>query len=550
MRFFNTEGPVRPDRHYHIPPLDRVNLDELLGLVRDERYFVLHAPRQTGKTSALLALRDRLNAGGEYRCVYVDVEAGQAARENVAEAMRVILYQLESEEQATLGADALADIWPGALERAGPLGALRASLERWCMADPRPLVLLIDEIDTLVGDTLLSVLRQLRAGYPHRPGRFPHSIILCGVRDVRDYRIYSTAQNALVLGGSAFNIKSKSLRLGDFTETETGALLAQHTAETGQTFTAGALETVRARSAGQPWLVNALCREACFESETGRDRTRAITAGDVLDAQERLILRRDTHIDDLANKLIEDRVRRVVEPILAGASESAWSTEDVAYVHDLGLVALDDGTPRIANPIYAEVVPRHLNHAVQMGLPQRMAWYVDAEGGLDVAGLIEGFQTFFREHSEHWVQRFERYHEAGPQLLLQAYLQRVVNGGGRIEREYALGRGRVDLLILWPQGGRTRKFVVECKVLHKDPGADHHGGAGADARLHGPLRRGVGPPDRFRPRAGPDVGREAVPPRDAGRHGPRGHRLGHVTLRWHDPESGIETPPASGARVL
>ena len=468
MRFFNTEGPVRPDRHYHIPPLDRVNLDELLGLVRDERYFVLHAPRQTGKTSALLALRDRLNAGGEYRCVYADVEAAQAARENVAEAMRVILYQLESEEQATLGANALADIWPGALERAGPLGALRASLERWCMADPRPLVLLIDEIDTLVGDTLLSVLRQLRAGYPQRPGRFPHSVILCGVRDVRDYRIHSTAQNALVLGGSAFNIKSKSLRLGDFTEAETRALPAQHTAETGQAFTAGALDAVRARSAGQPWLVNALCREACFESETGRDRTRAITDDDVLDAQERLILRRDTHIDDLANRLREERVRRVVEPILAGASESAWSTEDVAYVHDLGLVALDDGTPRIANPIYAEVVPRHLNHAVQMGLPQRMAWYVDGEGGLDVAGLIEGFQTFFREHSAHWVQRFERYHEAGPQLLLQAYLQRVVNGGGRIEREYALGRGRVDLLILWPQGGRTRKFVVECKVLHKD----------------------------------------------------------------------------------
>ncbi|MDE2907429.1 MAG: ATP-binding protein, partial [Acidobacteriota bacterium] len=62
MRFFNTEGPVRPGDHYHIPPLDRLNLDELLGLVRDKKYFVLHAPRQTGKTSALLALRDLLNA--------------------------------------------------------------------------------------------------------------------------------------------------------------------------------------------------------------------------------------------------------------------------------------------------------------------------------------------------------------------------------------------------------------------------------------------------------------------------------------------------------
>ena len=470
MRFFNTEGPIRPDDHYHIPPLDRVNLDEILGFVRDNKYFGLHAPRQTGKTSALLALRDLLNAGGDYRCVYANVEAGQAMREDVAEGMRAVLSELALEASVTLGDETLEGIWPGVLERAGPGQALRQALLRWSMADPKPLVLLIDEIDALVGDTLLSVLRQLRAGYPGRPARFPQSVVLCGVRDVRDYRIHSTAQNALVLGGSAFNVKSKSLRLGDFSEAETRALLAQHTAETGQAFTEGALDLIRTRSAGQPWLVNALCREACFDSEAGRDRSRAITESDILDAQERLILARVTHLDNLADKLREERVRRVVEPILAGASVSAWSTEDVAYVHDLGLVALDDeGTPRIANPIYAEVVPRHLNHAVQMGLPQRMAWYVDADGGLDVAGLIASFQTFFREHSEHWVQRFEQYHEAGPQLLLQACLQRIVNGGGRLEREYALGRGRVDLLILWRQGSRIRKFVVECKVLHKDP---------------------------------------------------------------------------------
>ena len=469
MRFFNTEGPVRPDEHYHIPPLDRVDLDELLGLVRDQRYFVLHAPRQTGKTSALLALRDLLNAGGDYRCVYANVEAGQAMRENVAEGMRAVLSELALEASVTLGDETLEGIWPGVLERAGPGQALRQALLRWSMADPKPLVLLIDEIDALVGDTLLSVLRQLRTGYPGRPARFPQSVVLCGVRDVRDYRIHSTAENALVLGGSAFNVKSKSLRLGDFTEAETRALLAQHTAETGQAFTDGALELILTRSAGQPWLVNALCREACFDSEAGRDRSRAITESDILDAQERLILARVTHLDQLADKLREERVRRVVEPILAGASVSAWSTEDVAYVHDLGLVALDDeGTPRIANPIYAEVVPRHLNHAVQMGLPQRMAWYVDADGGLDVDGLIAAFQTFFREHSEHWVQRFEQYHEAGPQLLLQAYLQRIVNGGGRLEREYALGRGRVDLLILWRQGRLIRRFVIECKVVHKD----------------------------------------------------------------------------------
>ena len=456
--------------HYRIPPLERIDLDTVLGLIRDKKYFVLHAPRQTGKTSALLELRDLLNDGGhgDFRCVYANVEAGQAMRDNVTEGMRTVLSQFALRASLTLGDDTLQRVCNEAMNSAGPGGALSLTLSRWAAADRKPLVLLIDEIDALVGDTLLSVLRQLRSGYDQRPAAFPHSIILCGVRDVRDYRIHSSAEDRMVLGGSAFNIKSESLRLGNFSEQEIRALLAQHTAATGQAFTEDALALIRTRTGGQPWLVNALCYDACFRHPPGRDRARSITAAAIVAAQERLILRRDTHIDDLAHKLREERVRRVVEPILTGADRQEWSTEDVAYACDLGLVAQDAaGTPRIANPIYAEVVPRHLNYAVQAGLPQQEAWYVDADGGLDVAGLLAAFQEFFREHSEHWVQRFERYHEAGPQLLLQAHLQRIVNGGGRIEREYALGRGRTDLLIVWPGRGRERRFVVEYKVLRK-----------------------------------------------------------------------------------
>ena len=466
MRFFNTEGPIRADEHYHIPPLERVNLDDLLGLVRDKKYFVLHAPRQTGKTSALLALRDLLNAGRDYRCVYANVEAGQALREDVAEGMRTVLAELALEASVTLGDETLDGIWPNVLERVGPGQALRHALLRWCMADSKPVVLLLDEIDALVGDTLLSVLRQLRAGYPGRPGRFPHSVILCGVRDVRDYRIRSTSENALVLGGSAFNIKSTSLRLGDFAEGETQALLAQHTETTGQAFAPEARHLIWKRTAGQPWLVNALCREACFESATGRDRSRTITEGDILDAQERLILARVTHLDNLADKLREERVRRVVAPMLTGAEDRGSYADrgrDVEYARDLGLLAQDDAR-RIANPIYAEVIPRELTWVAEDDVEVETFRYVDPGGGLDVDRLLEDFQQFFREHSEHWTERFDRYREAGPQLLLQAYLQKVVNGGGRIEREYALGRGRVDLLIVWPRGGRTCRFVVECKV--------------------------------------------------------------------------------------
>ena len=191
-------------------------------------------------------------------------------------------------------------------------------LARWVQADPKPLVLLIDEIDALVGDTLLSVLRQLRAGYSQRPEHFPHSVVLCGVRDVRDYRIHSSSEKAIIAGGSAFNVKARSLRLGDFSQAEVRALLAQHTQETGQAFSPEALETIWTQTQGQPWLVNALAYEACFWNEAGRDRVPVIAADDIFEAQEQLIARRETHLDQLADKLQEDRVRRVVEPLLSG----------------------------------------------------------------------------------------------------------------------------------------------------------------------------------------------------------------------------------------
>ena len=475
MRFFNTEGPVRPDNHYAIAPLDRVDIDELLDLIRTKRYFVLYAPRQTGKTSALIALRDLLNSGeaGNFRCVHTNVEVGQVARDDVARGMRAILSRLSM--RARLSGDSFPhESWRTVLEASGPDDALGDLLSNWCLANPTPLVLLVDEIDSLVGDTLLSVLRQLRAGYEQRPEAFPQSVVLCGVRDIRDYRIRSSA-GEVIAGGSPFNVAAKSLRLGDFTEAETRALMAQHTEETGQRFSPAALDSVWTQTQGQPWLVNALCAGACFDNKAGGDRSRSIEVDDVYAAREELILSRRTHLDQLAHKLEEERVRRVIEPLLSDAEEPGCGVSDIGfqrdvdYVRDLGLIAPGRGI-RMANPIYAEVVPRELTAAAQERLAHVQAtWYVDGDGRLDMTKLLRAFRTFFGEHAEHWMGRFD-YREAGPQLLLQTYLQRVVNGGGRIEREYGLGRGRTDLLVLWPReagqpSGLWERFVVECKVL-------------------------------------------------------------------------------------
>jgi len=467
MRFFNTTGPVDPTEHYALSPLDRLDRDELDQLIRERRYFVLHAPRQTGKTSALLALMAHLNSTGKHRCCYVNVEGAQAAREDVGAAMRAILSAMARGGRQSFGDTHFGDIWPEALSSAGPFDAFTESLSRWATADSRPLVLLIDEIDSLVGDTLISVLRQLRTGYPQRPVQFPASVILCGVRDVRDYRIHSSQEKTVITGGSAFNIKAESLRLGNFNEAEMRQLLAQHTTDTGQIFEEDALVLCWTLTRGQPWLVNALGYQVCFREKANRDRAHPITRAMLIDAKEALILRRDTHLDQLIDKLQEERVRRVIEPILAGDTLTDQFREaDLQYVRDLGLIHLERGQPlTIANAIYQEIIPREITFATQYAITHETPWYQRDDGSLDMAKLLAAFQDFFRQHSEHWIERFQ-YKEAGPQLLLQAFLQRIVNGGGRIEREYGLGRMRTDLLVIWPLVTPEQRIVLELKIQH------------------------------------------------------------------------------------
>lgn len=456
MRTFNTAGPIEPAWHYCVPPLERLDLEDVLALIHERTYFVMYAPRQSGKTSTLLALRDVLNSAGVFRCVYATFEYGRTARNDVDRAIRPILSELASQASSTLGDDFLANNWQEIAAREGSERALRAALQGWAESDPRPLVLLIDEIDSLSGDSLLAVLQQIHAGYYSRPQHFPQSIVLCGLRDVRDYRIGA--------GGSPFNIKAESLRLGDFSRDEVGTLFAQHTAETGQEFSSEALDAVWFRTQGQPWLVSALGREACFRSKAGRDRSRRMLADDFAEVQERLILRRETHLDQLADKLNEGRVRRVIEPLLSGGDEFEFSQRDIEYVRDLGLIAVDDPL-RIANPIYAEVVPREFTAAAQSRITHERTWYVGPDGRLDLSKLLAAFQEFFSNNSESWVERME-YKEAGPQLLLHAFLQRIINGGGIVDREYGLGRGRTDILVVWPEGETERHYVIECKIRY------------------------------------------------------------------------------------
>jgi len=464
-RRFNVAGPCRPDWHYMIPAERR--LPEAPGLVDQHGFFVVHAPRQTGKTTALRALAERLTASGRHAALLFSCEEGGVAGDDYGAAQRALLRELGRAAEANLPPE----LRPPPRSLAGDEGLVGDVLASWARACPRPLVLIFDEIDALRGQSLMSVLRQLRAGYAERPSAFPSSVILCGLRDVRDYKAASGGDPGRLGTSSPFNIKLESLRVGDFTPEELRELYAQHTADTGQAFTEEALRRAFEITAGQPWLVNALGRE--IVDKMAVPASEAITLEHVEQAKERLIQARATHLDSLAHKLAEPRVRKVLEPLLAGTYEGGGHAydDDLAYVRDLGLIA-PDNPPRIANPIYNEVVARVLASPAETKLPAPPPGaFVLPDGRLAWMRLLRAFAAFWQEHGEVLAAGMP-YPEVAPQLVLMAFLQRVVNGGGFIDREYGVGRGRMDLLVRFPyrrpDGSRAvQRRAMDLKVWRR-----------------------------------------------------------------------------------
>ena len=173
---------------------------------------------------------------------------------------------------------------------------------------------------------------------------------------------------------------------------------------------------------------------------------------------------RETHLDALAYRLEEPGVRSVIEPIIIGETDMNMARGEAFRIClDLGLVALKNGnTPAIANPIYREVIARHLTYAEQMAMPDPEWQWEKPDGSLDMDKMLEEFQLFWRENSELWESKTNSgYHEAFPHLLLMAFLQRVLNGDGNVERESAAGRGRMDLRIDYNEF----RYVIEIKLL-------------------------------------------------------------------------------------
>lgn len=458
-RFFNTTGPCYPEDHYFLAPETRLRKSNLERYIHQKMYWVLHAPRQTGKTTFLQTWMREINASGEAIACYVSIEACQG----IPEVEKAIPLVCQSIRNYAKDFDVPVPELP-----TGPNPGLHLTetVKQWAeLCAPKPLVVLFDEVDTLEGPAMISFLRQLRGGFASRGiGKFPVSVALVGMRDLRDYIVHSK-DGVPANPGSPFNIKEDSATLVNFSREDVTALLSQHTAETAQVFDPEAVEAMWYWTQGQPYLVNALAKE-CVWRITKEDFSQAITADMILQAKENLIQARTTHLDALAERLKSPEVKRVVQTIMTGDIDPEMAQErGFELCLDLGLVTLEGGVASIANPIYREVLPRVLNYGMQIAVPPAEFTWKHPDGTLDMDALLKEFQKFWKRHSDTWETKAD-YTEAFPHLLLMAFLQRILNGGGRITREYAAGRGRMDLFVEFAGQG----FVIEIKLVHPGDG--------------------------------------------------------------------------------
>jgi len=458
MRYFNIAGPCNKRDHYMIEAATRLKGVE--RLIDMQQYFVIHAARQTGKTTYLKDLAQRLNIDGKYYTLYCSLEALQEvgdAKEGIPEIVRKVQQALRK------SAIPQSDTFAKDPDYSHYSGVLLDELNYFCKRLDKPLVIFFDEVDCLSEGTLISFLRQLREGYINRDTfPFVHSVALTGMRNIRDYKAKIRPDSQTLGSASPFNIVAETMTLENFTKDEIASLYRQHTDETGQVFENEVIDLIDEQTCGQPWLVNAVVREVIVKM-LNSDYTQAVTAEQVKTAIQTIILRRDTHIDSLLERLKEERVRSVIEPMIYGEDMPDFLSDDFRYAIDLGLIKDEGHKIRPANPIYAEVIIRTLSYDVQRKLiiekPDYLIPRYLKAGEMDINFLLTDFQQFWRENSDIWIEKM-LYKEAAPHLVLQAFLQRVLNGGGHIIREMAAGTGRLDLGVVY----ENKTYPIEVKL--------------------------------------------------------------------------------------
>ena len=465
MRRFGTQGPVHPQRNYVVSRA--TELADFIMRVKEGRYIVIFAPRQTGKTTffqrALEVFVDGEPAyfpialnfeeyedctpsvfySGLYADIYEEIENVFARRGEVfSEALTEFLENTEVTDHLSMG----------------------RFFRRFSsfLGDQR-VVLIIDEFDGIPKEAVRGFLHSLRRIYVSNPiSRCPHSIGIVGVKSITQLNYDRSI--------SPFNIQDE-FNLPNFTLEQVQELLGQYTEEVGQAFAPAVIESIHKQTAGQPVLVNRFAQILTEELDIPKNET--IHREHFAQAHAQLLEENNVNITHLLTNIRRDqRFERLLMNIVSYdiGVRFTLQNEIINELASYGVIAKGaDGLCEILNPIYHYCILQAfkplVNGLENEYLPANNVTsfqdYLTSTGDIDMTRLLNNFQDFIARAGFRVLQVPDTPQEFIGQHLLLAYLDQFVQlVGGVMYLEVQTGRGRMDLLIYHNQ----QKYIVETKI--------------------------------------------------------------------------------------
>ena len=473
MRSFGTEGRVRPEQHYIVPRTEEIT--DFINRVKNGKYIVLFAPRQTGKTTFFRLALEVLVAEDP---IYFPIQLDFQTMRNAAPATfyehlyYLICMQIESVFQKRGGApsemlkqflvDTTLTDHLSMIRFFKHLGSLLDSDFHEQVPAFKQVVLLIDEFDGIPQTVVSNFLYSLRQVYLSDEMHCPHSVGIVGVRSI--------AQLDYDRSVSPFNIQDE-FRLPNFTLEQVQGLLSQYTDEVGQAFAPEVVESIHKETAGQPVLVNGLAR--ILTENLDIPKTEPITMPHFLKAHTQLVRGRNINIQHLTTNIRRDRrFERILMDIMSYEDGLDFNLRD-EHIDELatyGVIVEDaDGMCQIANPIYLYCIMQAFKPTMN-GLEQEyfhednidgFRGYLTATGQIDMERLLDNFRDFIARAGFKILQVPDTPQESVGRHLLLTYLDLFARSvGGVLSFEVGTGRGRMDIFITH----KERKYIVETKI--------------------------------------------------------------------------------------
>ncbi len=473
MRCFGTQGRVYPEKHYIVRRTEEI--ENFINRVKDGKYIVLFAPRQTGKTTFFrLALDALVIEDSRYFPIQLDFQTMRnASPVTFYEHFHYMIHryiQYVFQKRGGVPSEMLTQFLENTkltdhlsmVKFFENLANLLNSDSHEGVSAFKRVVLLIDEFDGIPQTVVSDFLYALRQIYLSDEMQCPHSVGIVGVKSIRQLDYDRSV--------SPFNIQDE-FRLPNFTLKQVTELFDQYTNEVGQAFAPKVIAAIHKQTAGQPFLVNR-CAQILTE-ELHIPKTETIIMEHFAKAHRRLLREGNTNIDHLRTNVRRDRRFEKLLLQIASYESGVLFNPDDALMNELatyGVIAEGaDGMCEIVNPIYQhrilQIFKPTFNGLENVYFPEETGMhfidYLTPEGELEIELLLNNFQAFIARAGFRILQVPDTPQEYVGQHLLYAYLDHFVRiVGADMFLEVQTGRGRIDLLIVHNQ----RKYIVETKI--------------------------------------------------------------------------------------